>query len=151
MTALPAGRAFPLLMTLLPLGLLVGACRGEPTDDLPVDARIAVAPTPPLVGPALVVVELTDPTGAPVEGARVRVEGHMTHAGMIPVIEEAEPTGDGHYRIREFNFTMGGDWLLQAHITLPGGETGMRKREVRVVSGPEPGGDPEEGHGSAPR
>jgi hypothetical protein len=118
--------------------LLVAGCRGEPSDDLPVEARVSVAPTPPLVGPALVVVELVGEGGAPVDGARVRVEGTMTHAGMVPVLADAEPTGEGRYRIPEFTFTMGGDWILRVHITLPDGREGIRERDVRVVSGPGP-------------
>lgn len=124
-----------LLPVLLALLSLTTACRGDAGDDLPVEARISVAPTPPLVGPALVVVELTDLAGDPVEGARVRVEGTMTHAGMVPVFADAEPTGGGRYRVQEFDFTMGGDWILRAHITLPDGTGGIREREVRVVSG----------------
>jgi hypothetical protein len=137
--------------TLVPLALLLSGCRGEPGDDLPVSARISVSPTPPLVGPALVVVELTDGEGVPVDGARVRVEGTMTHAGMVPVLAEAEATGAGQYRVQEFSFTMGGDWILRAHVTLPDGGEGVREREVRVISGPGPGGVPEEGHGFGSR
>ncbi len=126
------------LGVLLAALLLVNGCRGEATDDLALDVRVSVAPTPPLVGPALVVVELVGEEGAPVEGARVRVEGTMTHAGMVPVLAEAEPTGDGRYRVPEFTFTMGGDWILRVHITLADGREGVREREVRVVSGPGP-------------
>jgi hypothetical protein len=129
---LPLRSLLPVLVVLLPL---LAACRGDAGDDLPVEARISVAPTPPLVGPALVVVELTDTEGDPVEGARVRVEGTMTHAGMVPVFADAEPTGEGRYRVQEFDFTMGGDWILRVHITLPDGTEGIREREVRVISG----------------
>lgn len=144
-------RALTLVATLVPLAILLSGCRGDPPDGLPVSARISVAPTPPLVGPALVVVELTDEEGAPVEGARVRLEGTMTHAGMVPVLADADATGAGRYRVQEFSFTMGGDWILRAHITLPDGEEGVRERELRVISGPGPGGVPEEGHGSGSR
>jgi hypothetical protein len=132
LSPLPLLPMLPVLLALLPL---LAGCRGDAGDDLPVEARVSVAPTPPLVGPALVVVELTDAEGEPVDGARVQVEGTMTHAGMVPVFADAEPTGGGRYRIQEFDFTMGGDWILRVHITLPDGTRGVREREVRVVSG----------------
>jgi hypothetical protein len=136
MTGIGPGRpSLPFLSLLLALLPLLAACRGDAGDDLPVEARISVAPTPPLVGPALVVVELTDTAGDPVEGARVQVEGTMTHAGMVPVFADAEPTGGGRYRVQEFDFTMGGDWILRVHITLSDGTGGIREREVRVVAG----------------
>lgn len=135
--------SFPPLVLLLILTFvlsLTSSCRGNPGDDLPVEARISVAPTPPLVGPALVVVELTDVEGTAVDGAQVRLEGTMNHAGMVPVLADAEPTGDGHYRVQAFTFTMGGDWILRAHITLPDGSAGIRERETRVISGAGPEG-----------
>lgn len=138
----------PLLLLLVFLLSLTSACRGDAGDDLPVEARISVAPTPPLVGPALVVVELTDLEGTAVDGARVRLEGTMTHAGMVPVFADAEPTGDGRYRVQAFTFTMGGDWILRAHITLPDGTAGIRERETRVISGAGPEAGPEAGMGT---
>src|SRR5690554_7502248 len=41
---------------------------------------------PPAIGPAPLVVRLTGPDGAGIDGASVRVEGDMTHAGMQPVL-----------------------------------------------------------------
>jgi hypothetical protein len=147
------GRLGPILprRTLLPVAALLlaaASCRGdEPPPDLPVSVRISVAPTPPVVGPGLVVVEIHDLEGNPVEGAEVRVEGLMTHAGMVPVTEEAVSTGGGRYRVEAFPFEMGGDWILRVHLLLPTGEQGYRDREIRVVSGPPP----EEGDGQGAR
>ena len=47
------------------------------------------SPTPPAVGPARLIISLTDSAGVPVEGARVVVEGNMSHAGMVPVVDTA--------------------------------------------------------------
>ena len=40
------------------------------------------------------------------------LEGAMTHAGMKPVIVETESLGEGKYATKDFEFTMGGDWVL---------------------------------------
>jgi hypothetical protein len=42
----------------------------------------------------------------------------MTHAGMEPVITEATATENGLYQTEDFAFTMAGDWILQAEVTL---------------------------------
>ncbi|TVP57006.1 MAG: hypothetical protein EA351_06675 [Gemmatimonadales bacterium] len=121
---------------LLILLVLVSACRGGDTGEaLPGTVQIAVTPTPPITGPALVVVEIHDDAGAPVTGAEVEVEGTMDHAGMVPVRETARDEGEGRYRVQAFEFTMGGDWILLAHITLPDGTTGVHRTRVRVASG----------------
>jgi hypothetical protein len=119
-------------------------CRGGPTpDDVPVEARVSIAPTPPITGPNRLVITLRDEEGSPVESAKVRVEGTMTHAGMVPVHAEASDEGDGRYLVSEFQFTMGGDWILLLRIRLADGTEAVRRHEVRVIgSGPStPGGD----------
>ncbi len=92
------------------------------------DAGVRVSlelPQEPAVGPAEVRVYLLGPDNEAVSGAAVTVTGTMTHAGMEPVITEATPTEGGLYQTQDFAFTMAGDWLLQAEVTLAdGGETG---------------------------
>ena len=128
-----ARRIRPGLLILL---VLISACRGGDTGEaLPGTVELAVTPTPPITGPALVVVEIHDDAGDPVTGAEVDVEATMDHAGMVPVREVARDEGDGRYRIQSFEFTMGGDWILRAHITLPDGTAGIHETRVRVASG----------------
>ncbi len=130
-------------VALLLVLLLLGGCRGEaPPDDLPVESRVSVAPTPPIVGPNRLVITLTDPSGSPQTAHEVRVEGTMTHAGMVPVHANARDEGEGRWVVPDFEFTMGGDWILILRITLPGGEEAERRHDLRVVSSssPDPGG-----------
>lgn len=82
-----------------------------------VSAGISLA-GPAATGPAEVTVTLT---GTGVDGATVTVTGDMTHAGMVPVISETEETEPGVYRTADFRFTMGGDWMLLADVTLKDG------------------------------
>jgi len=101
---------------------LVGGCRGAPdTGDAGLVLDLAISPTPPAVGPARLIITLSDSTGAPVDGAEILVEGNMSHAGMVPVLGTAEAEGNGRYSVPEFRFSMAGDWILTTRATLPDG------------------------------
>jgi hypothetical protein len=127
----------PRVLVLLAL-LALGGCRGDTAGDLRgFRLDVATAPTPPVVGPSRIVVALTDDQGAAVAGATLRLEGTMTHAGMVPVLRDATPEGGGRYRVDDFEFTMGGDWILLAHVTLPDGRSGTLERQLRVISTPD--------------
>ena len=78
----------------------------------------------PVIGRVPVVVTVVQGEGgAPVEGGQVRIHGDMSHAGMEPVIRDAVETGPGRYVAEDFEFTMGGDWIVSAQVTLPDGES----------------------------
>jgi len=87
-------------------------------------------PSPAVVGPATLNVQLAHHTNGPVKGAALRLEGHMSHAGMAPVIAVATERAPGAYEIR-FAFSMTGDWIL-----LLSGETSEGRRiEHRIDIG----------------
>lgn len=136
----PAGRAVPALALVACLAVAAGCRPDAPPDDVPVQVDLSFAPTPPIVGPVRVVLEVTDLEGRPIEDASVRLLGTMTHAGMVPVHAEAEDRGEGRYVVPEFDFTMGGDWILTTRVELPDGREAVREREVRVVGAPAGGG-----------
>jgi len=68
----------------------------------------------------------------PLSGARVRLEGNMTHAGMTPVFAEAQEAEPGRYRAT-LEFTMGGDWVVIVHAVLPDGRQVERQFDVKGV------------------
>lgn len=74
----------------------------------------------PKVGPVQVQVHLLRNNVA-VTNAKVTVIGTMTHAGMEPVISQASEMDSSAYKTLDFSFTMAGDWILQAEVTLPNG------------------------------
>src|SRR5436190_7376015 len=81
-----------------------------------------LTPTAPTVGgAATLTVTLRDSAGGAVTGARVRLEGHMSHPGMTPVIAEAPERTAGLY-VASFHFSMPGDWVLLVSAALPDGE-----------------------------
>jgi hypothetical protein len=91
-----------------------------------------IAPQPPKVGPATITLSLADAAGKPVAGARVNLEGNMSHPGMNPVFAEAREIGSGRYQA-SIEFTMGGDWIMLVRINLPDGHKVEREFEVKGV------------------
>jgi len=133
-TPFPVGWAL-----LLPL-LAFSGCRGhEPPGDPGLLLEVGISPTPPGVGPARLIITLRDTVGAPLEGAEIRVEGNMSHAGMTPVMSTAVAQGEGLYSVPDFTFTMAGDWILTVTAILPDGRWTRLRVPTDVVSAP-PGG-----------
>ena len=121
------------LFVFLAIGLLFIGCH-KPVEPQPVlKVQFELAPQPPRMGASVITVVVADAEGKAISGARVSVEGDMTHAGMGPVIADAKWIGDGRYQA-PFEFSMGGDWVVLVHITLPSGQTVERQFEVRGVS-----------------
>ena len=89
-------------------------------------------PQAPAVGPATLTITLRDRSGDPVTGAKVRLEAHMSHAGMAPVRAEATESSPGTYEI-SFAFTMQGDWVLLASALARDGTRGEQRIDVRNV------------------
>jgi hypothetical protein len=117
-------------------------CREEaPQGDPSLLLEVAISPTPPAVGPVRLIVSLHDTLGNPVEGAEVRAEGNMTHAGMVPVHGTARSLGQGTYVVPDFRFTMAGDWILTVKAALPDGREATVQKSTDVV-GPPGGGVP---------
>ncbi len=71
-----------------------------------------MTPAAPLVEAETVVeVTLRDGARRPLGGATLRVEAHMDHPGMAPVIASAADQGNGAYKAR-VRFSMAGSWIL---------------------------------------
>jgi hypothetical protein len=121
-----------LLLLLICLHPFLSGCRkaGESVPDITIVHEIA--PQPPKIGPATITLKLSDPSGAPKNGAQVSLEGNMSHPGMSPVFGKATETGPGRYEA-PIEFTMAGDWMLIIHITLPDGRKFERQLEVKAV------------------
>ncbi|HEX7334351.1 MAG TPA: FixH family protein [Pyrinomonadaceae bacterium] len=111
--------------------LLAFACQktAKPPD---IGLQYEIAPQPPRVGAATIDLKLTDKNGAPVGGARVDLEGNMSHAGMAPVSVETKEIETGKYR-GTLQLTMAGDWIVLVHITLADGQKLQRQIELSGV------------------
>ncbi len=116
----------------LVLLLVLVGCSRENRDLPDVLMELAIAPAPPQIGPARVTVMLAGADGQPITGARVELEAHMSHAGMVPVFVQAPEVAPGRYE-ESLEFTMGGDWFIVVHADLPDGRALERKVDVPGV------------------
>ena len=97
---IPAGSGRPLVtsLALIVAGALLGsACRSSVAvaEDVNVEWQMPLRrQCPATTWP----VRLSDVARRPVRGATLRVEGHMSHPGMAPVIATASERGDGVLR-----------------------------------------------------
>ena len=111
--------------------VLAFACQktAKPPD---IAVQYEIAPQPPRAGAITIDLKLTDKNGAAVGGARVDLEGNMSHAGMAPVSSETKEIETGKYR-GTLQLTMAGDWIVLVHITLPDGQKLQRQIEINGV------------------
>ena len=113
-------------------GLFLAGC--QPRVETRADLTVAheVAPDPPRVGTATITLRVADAAGRPLSGARVSLEGNMSHPGMRPVFGEARELEPGRYE-SPLEFTMGGDWVVLVRLTLPDGRKIERQFDVKGV------------------
>jgi hypothetical protein len=121
------------LLVALSVGTLLAGCRKEAGAQTDVLIAHEIAPRPPVVGvPATVGLKVTDEAGRSLTGAKIKVEGNMSHAGMAPVFAEAGEVAPGRYQAH-LEFNMSGDWVLLIDLTLPDGRKFQRQLEVKGV------------------
>ena len=118
------------------LGLAIGAlaagagCGGTAT---PVHVSWSLDPAPPVAGvETRARLTVQDDQRRPVRGARLRVEGHMSHPGMTPIVVPATEREDGRYEA-QMQFSMAGDWILVVTGDLGDGTRITEQVEVRGV------------------
>ena len=110
---------------------LTSGCHRTP-DEANVGVDLRVEPSPPKVGKAQLTLDVSDADGKPVEGATLRLEGNMAHAGMKPVFADAKEEKAGRYRA-ETEFTMAGDWFVLVTGKLADGRLVNKKIDVKGV------------------
>lgn len=112
--------------------MLVQSCRNQSEPVLDLTLTHEVSPQPPRVGPVTITLKVTKASG-PVTGARITLEGNMSHAGMAPVFAEATEIGPGQYRAI-MELSMAGDWVVQVHLSLPDNIKLDRQFEIKGVA-----------------
>jgi hypothetical protein len=125
-------RAWILCCAGLLLLLALSACGRGDRDLSDLTVELAIEPSPSRIGPATIRVSLRDAYDRPIVGARVELEGNMSHAGMVPVFAQATEIEPGLYQA-DLEFTMGGDWFILVRADLPDGRSMERQMDVPAV------------------
>jgi hypothetical protein len=107
-------------------------CSSSSPDDRDLSVALALDPSPPEVGEANVSLTLSTAGGQPIEGATVRLEGNMNHAGMKPTFADLNESDPGNYT-GTLRFTMGGDWFIVVTASTPDGRRLEKTIDVRGV------------------
>lgn len=111
----------------------MAACEAGSAD---VSAVWTLDPAPAAGRDTLTRISLRDTAQAPVAGAKLRLEGHMSHPGMTPVTTSVSERTPGEYEA-QMKFTMAGDWVLVLTGDLPGGGRLIKQLDVVGVRAPE--------------
>ena len=91
-----------------------------------------VSPQPPRVGQVTITLRVTDVSEKPATGARITLEGNMSHPGMVPVFAEAREVEPGSY-LATMELSMAGDWYVVAHVVLPDSRKLDHQFEIKGV------------------
>jgi hypothetical protein len=125
---LTAARVLVCSVSIVCLG---GCAPADPSEAIRVSWTLD--PSPPAVGAPIVArLVLRDRDQKPISGARLRLEGFMSHPGMAPVLAAIVDRGEGTYEAA-LRFTMAGDWILVVSGQLPGGEPLRKQIEIAGV------------------
>lgn len=120
---------------LISLAMIAMACGRAGSESNVLDVTWQIAPAAPVVGrESAADVTLRLSNGDAVVGARLNLEGHMSHPGMAPVIARLAEAGDGRYHTR-LTLTMGGDWVMFIDGQLADGRV-VRQRVAEVAASP---------------
>jgi hypothetical protein len=103
----------------------------DPSDSISVSWTLD--PAPPVAGAPMVArLTLRDATRQPLTGARLRLEGLMSHPGMAPVTAEIVERDSGTYEA-QMQFSMAGDWILLVTGQLADGTSIKKQIEIAGV------------------
>jgi hypothetical protein len=125
-------RRFAILPSILAGLLILTGCQKPPEPAAAVRIEHEVMPRPFQVGVSTITLRLMDASGRPIDGARIHLEGMMTHPGMRSSFSEAREAGSGRYE-SSLEFGMAGDWIVLLRITLPNGQKLDRQIDVKGV------------------
>ncbi len=105
------------------MGLMLSACGQQtipPTVETGFDLSVRAEQERLTVGETMLIINLKDASGTPIDGANLQVHGDMDHAGMTPIDREVSISTNGEYRV-PFEWTMGGGWIVTVTARLSDG------------------------------
>lgn len=122
-------------MSLVVTCVLLCGCRHQ---SAPTTSNLTVAyevsPLPARVGDVTITIRMKDGgSNEPIAGARIKLEGTMSHAGMASVFADAKEISPGQYRTN-MKLSMAGDWRVLVHLILPDGRELDQEFEIKEVA-----------------
>lgn len=112
---------------------LVQSCSYHTESVLDLTLAHEVSPQPPRVGEVTITLRVTEASGKPITGARIKLEGNMAHPGMAPVFADTIEIEPGGYR-GTMELSMAGDWFVLVHVILADGRQLDRQFEIKGVA-----------------
>ena len=120
------------LLFLCVVVLLVASCQKAAHPGPAVRIAHEIAPLPARVGVATITLRVSDASEKAITGAKITLEGNMSHAGMAPAFGEMKETAPGRYQ-GTLELAMAGDWIVTIHLTLAHGEKVEEQIEIKGV------------------
>ncbi|MYD11477.1 MAG: copper chaperone PCu(A)C [Chloroflexi bacterium] len=141
-------QAIRLRTILLLFIVLLAGCRQRRLSSA--DVQLELSASDQRVGETTLLLRVTDRDGAAVnDPGQLSVRGDMDHAGMVPVLAEADSSEDGVFSL-PFEWTMGGGWIVEARLTLPNGDVALETFRFEILSEATEAGTMNMGHGETP-
>lgn len=123
-----------LVSLVVPFVILCGCRHQSASTTSNLTISYEVSPLPARVGDVTITIRMKDGgSNEPIAGARIKLEGNMSHAGMAPVFAEAKEIGPGQYRTN-MKLSMAGDWYVLVHLILPDGRELEQEFEIKEVA-----------------
>ncbi len=98
------------------------------------DLRLELTASDMRVGETTLLLRVTDGDGTLIsDPGALSVRGDMDHAGMAPVLAEADSAADGVFSL-PFEWTMGGGWIVEATLTRPNGDVARETFSFEIHS-----------------
>lgn len=127
-------KRLPLLSLIV--ALAVAGCMASPPPPA-FDVTLRLSPTPALIGPTRLILDITDVAGRPTQDAVVSIEGiPERRPGPAARRRIAEDEGAGRYVVSDFDLDVGGPWTLAVTVTDGLGNTVTRAFPISVFGGP---------------
>ncbi len=124
--------AHRLLLCLLLSVMLLAGCRQQQLSAA--DIQLSMSVSDLLIGETTLLVTVTDSKGNTLSNpGRLNVRGDMDHAGMVPVLAEADSATNGVFTL-PFEWTMGGGWTIEARLALEDGTVASETFRYQILT-----------------
>ena len=124
-----------LLVVLLVAALPMTGCIASPPEPT-FQVTLRLSPTPPLIGPTRVIIDVADVGGASVTNVAVSVEGlPEERTGRRATVGMARQEGTGRFVVPGFDLDVGGPWTITATVTDSTGVSITRDFPISVYGG----------------